>query len=134
MPKILIVDDDSHTRRLLAQVLEALEDEGVELLFADNGEGALQSITAATPELVFLDIMMPKLSGIEVCSVVKHQWRLDKVFIVLLTAKGQEIDRQAGDAAGADLYITKPFNPDDIVALAKRVLGMPGAARSPQAG
>lgn len=134
MPKILIVDDDPHTRLLLEQVLEALEDEGVELLFADNGEGALQIITAATPELVFLDIMMPKLSGIAVCSVVKHQWRLDEVFIALLTAKGQEIDRQAGDAAGADLYITKPFNPDDIVALARRVLGMPGATRLPQAG
>lgn len=134
MPKILIVDDDPNTRLLLEQVLEALEDEGIELLFADNGEGALQIIAAATPALVLLDIMMPKLNGIAVCSVVKQQWRLAEVFIALLTAKGQEIDRQAGDAAGADLYITKPFNPDDIVALARRVLGMPDATRSPPAG
>lgn len=134
MPNILIVDDDPHTRRLLAQVLEALEDEGVELVFADNGERALQIIVEATPELVFLDIMMPKLSGIDVCSVVKHQSRLDEVFIVLLTAKGQETDRLAGEAAGADLYLTKPFDPEDIVALARRVLGLPGTARPQPAG
>jgi two-component system, OmpR family, alkaline phosphatase synthesis response regulator PhoP len=123
-PKILIVDDEAHLRMLIQQTLEELEDEGVELLTASNGEEALASIQAEAPKLVFLDVMMPKLSGFDVCSRVKQTLGLKDVYIVLLTAKGQEFDRQKGLEAGADLYMTKPFDPDALLAKARAVLGM----------
>ena len=124
MPKILIVDDEFHTRLLLEQILEDLEDEGVELFSADNGETALEIITREVPEIVFLDVMMPKLSGFDVCSVVKNDLALKGVYIVLLTVMGQEADRQKGEAAGADIYMTKPYNPDVVLETARTILGM----------
>jgi two-component system alkaline phosphatase synthesis response regulator PhoP len=124
MPKILIVDDESYTRLLLEQILEELEEEGVELLTADNGEVALEIITREVPEIVFLDVMMPKLNGFEVCNVVKNELALKGVYIVMLTVMGQELDRQKGEKAGADLYMTKPYSPDDILNKAREILGM----------
>ena len=124
MPKILIVDDELYIRVLLEQVLEELEDEGVELIFADNGETALEIIEAELPELVFLDVMMPKISGFDVCNRAKKVLGLDDVTIILLTAKGQELDKQKGSDVGAELYMTKPFNPEDVLAKARSVLGM----------
>jgi two-component system, OmpR family, alkaline phosphatase synthesis response regulator PhoP len=123
-PKILIVDDEAHLRMLIQQTLEELEDEGVELLTASNGEEALEAIQAEAPKLVFLDVMMPKLSGFDVCSRVKQTLGLKDVYIVLLTAKGQEFDKQKGLEAGADLYMTKPFDPDALLEKARAVLGL----------
>src|SRR6185312_10682225 len=97
---------------LIQQTLEELEDEGVELLTAANGEEALATIEAARPTLVFLDVMMPKVSGFDVCLRTKRELGLDGTYVVLLTAKGQEFDRQKGYESGADLYMTKPFDPD----------------------
>ena len=68
--------------------------------------------------------MMPKLSGFDVCSRTKHTLGLNDVFIVLLTAKGQEFDRQKGQEVGADLYMTKPFDPDALLQKAREVLGL----------
>ncbi len=100
--KLLIVDDEAHIRMLLEQTLEELEDEDVEFLTAENGEQALEIIKQENPQLVFLDVMMPKMNGMEVCRRVKKELALDKVYIVLLTAKGQELDRQKGHEVGAD--------------------------------
>jgi two-component system alkaline phosphatase synthesis response regulator PhoP len=122
--KILIVDDEAHIRGLIQQTLEELEDEGVELLTADNGLAALEQIKAEEPQLVFLDVMMPKMNGFEVCRSVKQELGLGGVHIVLLTAKGQEVDRQKGDEVGADVYMTKPFDPDALLAHARQVLGL----------
>jgi len=122
--KILIVDDEVHLRTLLHQTLEELEDEGVELHVATNGEEALASIQALQPNLVFLDVMMPKLSGFDVCERAKKVLGLSNVYIVLLTAKGQEFDRQRGVEVGADLYMTKPFDPDSLLMKARDVLGI----------
>ena len=122
--KILIVDDEAHLRMLIQQTLEELEDEGVELLTASNGEEALETIQAERPNLVFLDVMMPKLSGFDVCDRTKHALNLEGVYIVLLTAKGQEFDRQRGQQVGADLYMTKPFDPDALLEKAREVLGL----------
>lgn len=124
MPKILIVDDEFHTRLLLEQILEDLEEEGVELFTADNGESALEIITREVPEIVFLDVMMPKLNGFDVCSIVKNDLALKGVYIVLLTVMGQEADRQKGEAAGADIYMTKPYNPGVVLETARAILGM----------
>jgi two-component system alkaline phosphatase synthesis response regulator PhoP len=122
--KILIVDDESHIRMLINQTLEELEDEGVEFFSADNGEAALKLIQDEKPNLVFLDVMMPKMNGMEVCRRVKKELQFNEVFIVLLTAKGQEMDRQRGQEVGADVYMTKPFDPETILNKAKQVLGI----------
>jgi len=121
--KILIVDDEPHLRMLIRQTLEDLEEEGVELLTASNGEEALETIKTEKPTLVFLDVMMPKMSGFDVCHAVKKELNLQDVHIVLLTAKGQEFDKHKGQEVGADLYMTKPFDPDALLAKAKEVLG-----------
>jgi len=122
MKKLLIVDDEAHIRMLMEQTLEDLEDEGIELMTAENGEEALSIIQDEKPTLVFLDVMMPKMNGIEVCRNVKQELKLSEVYIILLTAKGQEVDRQKGLDMGADRYMTKPFDPDEMLAIAKDVL------------
>ena len=122
--KILIVDDEAHIRMLIEQTLEDLEDEGVEFLTAENGEIALEIIQRENPQLVFLDVMMPKMNGMEVCRRVKKDLALNDVFIVLLTAKGQELDRLKGQEVGADVYMTKPFDPEVLLNKAKEVLGI----------
>lgn len=122
--KILIVDDEAHIRMLIEQTLEDLEDEGVEFFSADNGEKALQLIQSEKPDLVFLDVMMPKMNGMDVCSLVKKDDSLKDVFVILLTAKGQDFDRQKGQEVGANLYMTKPFDPEAILLKAIEVLGL----------
>ncbi|HET9825807.1 MAG TPA: response regulator [Chitinophagaceae bacterium] len=120
--KILIVDDEAHIRMLIGQTLEELEDEGVEFLTADNGASALELIQSEKPNLVFLDVMMPKMNGMDVCQKVKKDLAIDDVYIILLTAKGQELDRQRGQEVGADVYMTKPFDPEVLLSKAKEVL------------
>jgi two-component system alkaline phosphatase synthesis response regulator PhoP len=122
--KLLIVDDEPHIRMLIEQTLEELEEEGVTFLSADNGEDALEIIKDERPQLVFLDVMMPKMNGMEVCRRVKKELFLENVYIILLTAKGQELDRQKGHEVGADVYMTKPFDPEEILAKARTVLGL----------
>src|SRR5512132_3083452 len=122
--KVLIVDDEAHIRMLIEQTLEDLEDEGVEFLTAQNGEEALELISTEKPDLVFLDVMMPKMNGMEVCRRVKKELVLNDVYIILLTAKGQELDRQKGHEVGADLYMTKPFDPEVLLKKAKEVLSI----------
>jgi len=124
MSKLLIVDDEPHIRLLLEQTVEELEDEGVEILIADNGESALEIIGRERPGIVFLDVMMPKMNGFDVCNIVKNELSLGDVYVVLLTAKGQEFDKKRGAEVGADRYMTKPFNPDEILAIAAEVLGV----------
>lgn len=120
--KILIVDDEAHIRMLIEQTLEELEDEGVEFFTAENGEMALEVISEEKPDLIFLDVMMPKLNGMEVCRRVKREMGLTDIYIVLLTAKGQESDRQKGLDVGADVYMTKPFDPELLLEKAREVL------------
>ena len=122
--KILIADDEAHIRMLIEQTLEELEDEGVEFLTADNGASALEIIQEEKPSLVFLDVMMPKMNGMDVCQKVKKELSMQEVFIILLTAKGQELDRQRGQEVGADVYMTKPFDPEVLLQKARQVLGI----------
>ena len=124
MPTVLIVDDEQHIRLLIEQTLEELEDEGVQLLTASDGEEALDVVAIHRPELVFLDVMMPKKNGFEVCEAIKHERGMSATRVVLLTAKGQAVDRERGLAAGADRYLTKPFDPDDLLATARELLGL----------
>ena len=120
---VLIVDDEQHIRLLIEQTLEELLDEGVELYTASDGDEALAAIEAQLPELVFLDVMMPRRNGLEVARAVRDELGQADIHIVLLTAKGQAVDREAGLAAGANRYLTKPFDPDELLAIAHEVLG-----------
>jgi two-component system, OmpR family, alkaline phosphatase synthesis response regulator PhoP len=122
--KVLIVDDEPHIRLLLEQTLEELEDEGVELLTAENGASALEKIKTDRPNLVFLDVMMPKMNGFDVCHAVKRELNIENVFIIMLTAKGQEFDKNKGNEVGADIYMTKPFDPDEVLEKAYEILGI----------
>lgn len=122
MPKILIVDDDPIIRNLLLQILEPFEEYGVELLNANDGKVALDIIKKSEPEVVFLDVMMPNINGFEVCKTVKNKYLLKNIYIIILTAKGQEVDRQKAMDSGADYYITKPFNIDEILRKVSTVL------------
>ncbi len=123
--KILIVDDEVHIRMLLEQTLEELEEDcGVEILSAQNGEEGLELIRTQKPDVVFLDIMMPKLNGYEVCQRVKEDPAITSIGIVLLTAKGQEVDRRQGLELGASRYMTKPFDPDEVLRVARELLNL----------
>lgn len=122
--KILIVDDEAHIRMLIGQTLEELEDDDVEFFTADNGETALEIIKTEKPNMVFLDVMMPKMNGMEVCRTVKQELGMKDVFIIILTAKGQEMDKQKGQEVGADIYMTKPFDPEVLLTKAREVLGL----------
>lgn len=120
--KILIVDDEAHIRLLLEQTLEDLEYEGVEILSAENGSDALETVRAQDPEMVFLDVMMPNIDGYNVCRMIRQDLKNKDVYIVILTAKGQEYDRRLSEESGANTFMTKPFDPDEVLELAKKVL------------
>ena len=124
--RILIVDDERRTLLLMERALRDLQDEyeDVEILTASNGEEALQMIESDKPDLVYLDIMMPHVNGLDVCKTVKSQQETQDVYIVMLTAMGQEGDKQSAKDAGADLYLTKPFDPDKVVDIAREVLDL----------
>jgi two-component system alkaline phosphatase synthesis response regulator PhoP len=124
MPKILIVDDGSNIRDLIIATLEELvENYGVHLLTAENGEEALEIIKTKKPDLVILDVMMPGMSGFDVCNMAKSVMGLKAIYI-FLTAQSQQADRRRGTYAGADRYITKPFNPDELIKVVSEVLGI----------
>jgi two-component system alkaline phosphatase synthesis response regulator PhoP len=120
--KILIVDDEVHIRALLEQALEDLEDAGVEIFLAREGEEGLRFARNEKPDLMFLDIMMPKKNGYEVCEEIRKDPELKGIYIIMLTAKGQAADRVRGEEVKANEYITKPFNPDEILQKASDIL------------
>ena len=121
---ILIVDDEPHIRALLEEALEEFTDIGVELLIAKDGAEGLELARAHRPDLVLLDVMMPKMNGYDVCKAIKGNNDLQNIYVIMLTAKGQETDKEKGSASGADEYLTKPFDPDEIVSKASEILGI----------
>ncbi|MFL5777209.1 MAG: response regulator transcription factor [Chloroflexota bacterium] len=127
MPSVLIVDDEQHIRLLIEQALEELEDDGVELLTAADGEVALEVVRNQAPDLIFLDVSMPRRNGFDACDTIKHEMGLTDTFVCMLTAKGQAYDRERGLEAGADLFMTKPFDPDELLAIARRALRLESA-------
>jgi two-component system, OmpR family, alkaline phosphatase synthesis response regulator PhoP len=124
MPSILIVDDDPVIRNLLTQILEEFQESGVRILTAENGEAAIEIIKREKPDIIFLDVMMPKMNGFEVCDIVKRDPATKDICIIMLTAKGQEIDKQKAKELGSDYYITKPFNIDEIIRKVIDILGI----------
>ncbi len=112
---VLIVDDDEFIRRLIATTLEDVAD--FDLHEAADGRQALKVAALEEPTLVFLDVDMPELNGIEACRALRRHPATSQTTIVILTAAvGDEVERQA-EAAGADLFLTKPFSPLDLLRL-----------------
>ena len=118
--KILVVDDEPYILRSLTFVLGK---EGYDVSTATNGEEAMAQIRESKPCIMFLDIMMPKKNGYEVCQEVKTDPALSDIHVIMLSAKGQEADREKGLSLGANEFITKPFSPMQIVARVKELLG-----------
>jgi len=118
--KILVVDDEPHIIRSLTFVLAK---EGYDVSSATNGEEAMARVRELKPDLMFLDVMMPKKNGYEVCQEVKGDPGLSDIYVIMLTAKGQEADREKGLSLGADEFITKPFSPMKVVERVKELLG-----------
>lgn len=122
--KILIVDDEEPLRLLVRATLEDESGEGrYEIIEAADGNEALEVARREQPELILLDIQMPGLSGLEVCKMLKDDPVTSDLTIVMLTAKGQQSDRERGFAAGADDYFAKPFSPLELLQLVDRVMG-----------
>jgi DNA-binding response OmpR family regulator len=108
---ILLVDDEPYILRSLSYLLTR---EGFAVETASNGEEGLARLRQLRPPLVFLDIMMPRMNGYEVCEQIKQDPALANTYVIMLSAKGQQIDRERGLLGGADEYMTKPFSPREI--------------------
>ncbi len=121
--RILVVEDDKNIAKLISYNLER---EGFRVSIAKDGEEALQSIRKSPPQLVLLDLMIPKMDGLEVCRQIRGDRKTASIPIIMLTAKTQEADRVVGLELGADDYIPKPFSPRELVARVRAVLRRTG--------
>ncbi|HTO99692.1 MAG TPA: response regulator [Myxococcales bacterium] len=117
--RILIVDDEPN---IVTSLDFLMKREGFEVQVAVDGEAGVKAALASPPDLVLLDIMLPKMNGFEVCERLRADPRCRGLKIVMLTAKGRQADSARGLAAGADLYVTKPFSTRELVAQVKQLL------------
>lgn len=122
MPKkILIVDDEPN---IVISLEFLMKKEGFEVAIANDGEDALAKVDSFTPDLVLLDVMMPRKSGFEVCEALRADPAKGSLKIVMLTAKGRDTEVAKGLAIGADAYMTKPFSTKELLAMVKAMLGV----------
>jgi len=119
--KILIVDDEPN---IVISLEFLMKRENFAVSVAVDGEEALRKIAEIRPDLVLLDIMMPKKSGFEVCQEIRANPAWASIKVVMLTAKGRDTEVQKGMALGADAYVTKPFSTKELVAKVRSVLGI----------
>jgi len=118
--RILIVDDEKD----LVDILKTrLEIEGYEILAAYDGQEGLEKAQEEKPDLILLDVMMPKMNGYQVCRLLKYDEEFQNIPVIIITARGQEQDKMTGDEVGADEYITKPFENGVLFAKIKELLG-----------
>lgn len=110
--RILIVDDEQELVEMLTTRFEAA---GYEVDCAYNGQECLERVRNNRPDLIILDIMMPKLDGLHVCRLLKFNEEYQEIPIVILTARGQDSDRTAGEKVGADFYVIKPFDSSELL-------------------
>lgn len=117
---ILVVDDEPS---ILLSLEFLMKQEGYTVHTATNGEEALESVRETKPNLILLDVMMPKRDGFEVCQLIRANPEWKDTLIIMLTAKGREVEQEKGLALGADDYITKPFATRELVKKVKMILG-----------
>lgn len=117
--KILIVEDDKHISKLVKYNLENV---GFDCIVVITGEEALEILDKQPVDLVILDIMLPKMDGLEACRQIKQDKRFSSIPVIMLTAKGEEVDRVVGLELGADDYVVKPFSPRELVLRIKTIL------------
>lgn len=117
--KILIVDDEPN---IVMSLEFLLKKEGFVTETANDGDVALEKVRVFMPDLVLLDVMMPKKSGFEVCEILRSDASLSNIRIIMLTAKGRETEQAKGLALGADAYMLKPFSTKDLVARIRELL------------
>ncbi len=117
--EILIVEDESEIAQLVQQTLER---ENFSCQIAADGFAALKAFEEQKPDVIILDLMLPGLDGLEVCTRIRHQSNLKDPYILMLTARGEEIDRVIGLSTGADDYLVKPFSPRELVARVRALL------------
>jgi len=115
---VLVVDDDLVIRQLIGINLEL---EGFEVHLAADGEEALRQAVEVLPDVVVLDVMMPRLDGLEVARRLRADPRTSSMRLVLVSARAQAADLRRGEDIGADAYVTKPFEPDDLVGVVRRL-------------
>lgn len=119
--KILVVDDE----RYILHILDfSLGSEGYEVITAGDGEQAVERTKSEKPDLIVMDIMMPKMDGFEACKLIKSDPDTREIPVIMLTAKGREVDKNRGMEAGADEYLTKPFSPAKLIERVHSVLGV----------
>ncbi len=119
MKKILVVDDEASLRLLISATLE---DEELEIYEAADGILGLEMAIKYLPDLVILDVMMPGITGLEVCKKLKVSHQTKDIKVLLLTAKGQQRDREAAWEAGADFFLVKPFSPSTLLSMVQQIL------------
>ncbi len=129
MKRLLIVEDD---KDIVELVRYNLEKEGYQVASSGDGLSALSVIKKSAPDLVILDLMLPKLSGLEVCREIRREQTLNRLPILMLTARGDEADRVVGLEMGADDYVTKPFSPRELVARVRALLRRSEPAGDPE--
>jgi DNA-binding response OmpR family regulator len=117
---VLIVDDEPN---IVLSLEFLMKKEGYEVRSAGNGEKAMQAIAEKTPDLILLDVMMPRKDGYELCQELRSNPSWKDIKIIMLTAKGRDVEREKGLALGADDYITKPFATQEVVEKVKSFLG-----------
>jgi two-component system alkaline phosphatase synthesis response regulator PhoP len=118
--KVLICDDEPYILESLSYLVRR---EGFEVFTAEDGEDGFNKAREILPDLIFLDVMMPKKSGFEVCQQLKKDERTKGIYVIILTARGEESDEKRGKEAQADEYITKPFSPKRLGAKIHEILG-----------
>ena len=119
MPKILVVDDEPN---ILLSLEFLMKHAGFEVRTATDGDAALAAVATEVPDLILLDVMMPRRDGYEVCQAVRENPACARVKIIMLTAKGREIEREQGMALGADDYIVKPFATQELLGRVRELL------------
>lgn len=119
--KILIVDDEPN---IVMSLEFLLKKEGFVIETAGDGDAALEKVRSFMPDLILLDVMMPKKSGFEVCEVLRSDSALNHIRIIMLTAKGRETEQAKGLALGANAYMLKPFSTKDLVAKIRELLSV----------
>ncbi len=123
--KVLIAEDRADSRKLLVDILDMFAAQNLNVLTAVNGADAYQMILDEQPDLIFMDVMMPQMSGLEVCEKVKSDPDLAGSYIIMVSAKYEQTDRDKATAVGADEYITKPYDVTVIVERVRKILNLP---------